>query len=157
MASSREERLPSAQEYVEAASVITRFQKELRGRISVQSIPFEQHCFDPEQGRPSSRAFYRSRSCYIGYVLTVVERDGTVWGCVPEATHGEPLGNIHQTSFREIWMNSEAFQRLRDTDGYQGKCGRCEFRKVCGGCRARAYEISGDYMAEEPYCIYEPI
>ena len=113
MASSREERLPSAQEYVEAASVITRFQKELRGRISVQSIPFEQHCFDPEQGRPSSRAFYRSRSCYIGYVLTVVERDGTVWGCVPEATHGEPLGNIHQTSFREIWYGRkyEMFRR----------------------------------------------
>ena len=42
-------------------------------------------------------------------------------------------------------------------DDYQGKCGRCEFRKVCGGCRARAYEISGDYMAEEPYCIYEPL
>ena len=39
----------------------------------------------------------------------------------------------------------------------RGKCGRCEFRKVCGGCRARAYELSGEYMAEEPYCIYEPV
>jgi radical SAM protein with 4Fe4S-binding SPASM domain len=66
-------------------------------------------------------------------------------------------GNVRETSFQEIWTNSEVFQRLRNTDAYKGKCGRCEFRKVCGGCRARAYEISGDYMGEEPYCIYEPI
>ncbi|MGA2333258.1 MAG: hypothetical protein ABSG75_16020 [Syntrophales bacterium] len=36
------------------------------------------------------------------------------------------------------------------------KCGHCEFIKVCGGCRARAYEITGDYLAPEPFCIYEP-
>ncbi len=53
-------------------------------------------------------------------------------------------------------QTEQVFRNLRNTDGYSGKCGRCEFRKVCGGCRARAYEISGDYMAEEPYCVYEP-
>jgi radical SAM protein with 4Fe4S-binding SPASM domain len=66
-------------------------------------------------------------------------------------------GNVRDKHFREIWEESEVFKNLRNTDGYRGKCGRCEFRKVCGGCRARAYEISGEYMAEEPYCIYEPI
>jgi AdoMet-dependent heme synthase len=65
-------------------------------------------------------------------------------------------GNVKKQSFQEIWNGSEVFERLRNTDGYGGKCGRCEFRKVCGGCRARAFEISGDYMSEEPYCVYEP-
>jgi heme b synthase len=65
-------------------------------------------------------------------------------------------GNVRKQSFKEIWENSPVFLNLRNTDGYKGKCGICEYRKVCGGCRARAYESSGDYMSEEPYCIYEP-
>ncbi len=65
-------------------------------------------------------------------------------------------GNVRKQSFKEIWENSPVFLNLRNTDGYKGKCGICEYRKVCGGCRARAYESLGDYMSEEPYCIYEP-
>jgi heme b synthase len=65
-------------------------------------------------------------------------------------------GNVRKQSFQEIWGNSPVFLNLRNTDGYKGKCGICEYRKVCGGCRARAYESLGDYMNEEPYCIYEP-
>jgi len=65
-------------------------------------------------------------------------------------------GNVRKQSFKEIWENSPVFLNLRNTDGYQGKCGICEYRKVCGGCRARAYESLGNYMNEEPYCIYEP-
>jgi AdoMet-dependent heme synthase len=66
-------------------------------------------------------------------------------------------GNVREKPFHQIWATSEAFHHLRNFEGYKGKCGRCEFRKVCGGCRARAYETSGDDMAEEPYCIYEPV
>ncbi len=58
--------------------------------------------------------------------------------------------------FRKIWKTSEVFRRLRDLDSYHGRCGYCEFRKVCGGCRARAYALTGDYLAEEPYCLYQP-
>ena len=65
-------------------------------------------------------------------------------------------GNVRKQSFKEIWENSPVFLNLRNTDGYKGKCGICEYRKVCGGCRARAYESLGDYLGEEPYCIYEP-
>jgi len=50
----------------------------------------------------------------------------------------------------------EVFRDLRDLTRYKGKCGRCEFIRVCGGCRARAYETTGDYLAEEPFCVYEP-
>jgi radical SAM protein with 4Fe4S-binding SPASM domain len=48
------------------------------------------------------------------------------------------------------------FQSLMDFDKYKGKCGICEYRQVCGGCRARAYELTGDFLQEEPYCTYQP-
>ena len=65
-------------------------------------------------------------------------------------------GNIKNTPFSEIWRSSELFARLRDPDKLEGKCGVCEYRRVCGGCRARAYETYGNEMAEEPLCLYQP-
>jgi heme b synthase len=58
--------------------------------------------------------------------------------------------------FQTIWKNSTVFQEIRQIDNYQGRCGYCDYRKVCGGCRARAYAMTGDYLAEEPFCIYTP-
>ena len=58
--------------------------------------------------------------------------------------------------FRKIWETSDVFRRVRDVASYGGRCGRCEFATVCGGCRARAYALTGDYLAEEPFCTYEP-
>ena len=65
-------------------------------------------------------------------------------------------GDITKTSFADIWKNSEIFKLLRDANNLRGKCGKCEFKKVCGGCRARAYEATNDYLAEEPLCSYQP-
>ena len=95
-----------------------------------------------------------TRGCLGGIAFCFISHVGQVQPCGYLELN---CGNVRETPFQEIWADSEAFRRLRNTDGYHGKCGKCEFRKVCGGCRARAYEISGDYMAEEPYCIYEPI
>nr|NIQ91661.1 radical SAM/SPASM domain-containing protein [Deltaproteobacteria bacterium] len=50
----------------------------------------------------------------------------------------------------------EVLKQLRDFEAYQGKCGVCEYRRVCGGCRARAFEATGDYLEEEPLCTYVP-
>ncbi|MDI6777460.1 MAG: heme b synthase [Syntrophales bacterium] len=66
-------------------------------------------------------------------------------------------GQVREKAFRDIWENSPIFHNLRDLHQYKGKCGRCEFIRVCGGCRARAYEATEDYLAGEPLCIYEPI
>ncbi|MBU2538329.1 MAG: SPASM domain-containing protein, partial [Proteobacteria bacterium] len=66
-------------------------------------------------------------------------------------------GNIREKSFKEIWEHSELFHDLRNFKAYKGRCGACEYVNVCGGCRARAYAVSGDYMAEEPYCTYVPL
>jgi len=112
--------LPNADQFQEAAAAVAHYRQELRGRISVLSVPFEENSFDAEQGRPSSRSFYLSRSCYIGYLLTVIERDGSVWGCLPESSNGEPLGNIHATPFREIWYGPE-YDAFRKRQLFLGK------------------------------------
>lgn len=56
--------------------------------------------------------------------------------------------------FHRVWTESELFNNLRDFKRYEGKCGTCAYRVACGGCRARAYEVRGSYLEEEPFCAY---
>jgi len=65
-------------------------------------------------------------------------------------------GNIRKQSLGDIYRNSPLFKDLRDASKLEGKCGRCEFRDICGGSRARAYALTGNAFAEEPCCVYEP-
>ena len=65
-------------------------------------------------------------------------------------------GNVRKDSLVDIYRNSPIFQELRDPSRLGGKCGVCPFNTVCGGCRARAYAVTGDYMAAEPYCVFQP-
>jgi len=65
-------------------------------------------------------------------------------------------GNVRERSLKEIYMESPVFQDLKDPEKLKGKCGRCEFRYICGGSRARAYAVYGDYLAQEPRCLYKP-
>jgi heme b synthase len=94
-----------------------------------------------------------SKGCLAGQLISLIDVDGNVLPCsyFPLAA-----GNIREKSFREIWEHSELFHDLRNFKAYKGRCGSCEYVNVCGGCRARAYAVTGDYMAEEPYCTYVP-
>lgn len=65
-----------------------------------------------------------------------------------------PCGNVRQQSLGGIYREAPLFRELRDSRLLKGWCGRCEFKDVCGGSRARAYALSGDYLAQEPYCQY---
>ncbi|MGA8529301.1 MAG: TIGR04053 family radical SAM/SPASM domain-containing protein [Acidobacteriaceae bacterium] len=65
-------------------------------------------------------------------------------------------GDLHNDSLAHIYQESPIFLKLRDSDQLHGKCGACEFRNICGGSRARAYAVTGDVMAEEPCCIFQP-
>ena len=65
--------------------------------------------------------------------------------------------DLREQRLNEIWHNSELADLLRDRDKLKGKCGRCEYRFVCGGCRRAAYSVSGDIMEEDPQCWYEPL
>jgi radical SAM protein len=65
-------------------------------------------------------------------------------------------GNIRETPLADIYRNSPIFKALRDTSRLEGKCGACEYKEICGGSRARAYALTGDPLAQEPCCIYQP-
>jgi len=65
-------------------------------------------------------------------------------------------GNVLQGSLVDVYRNSTLFRTLRDTSLREGKCGICEYQKVCGGSRSRAYAFTGDYLAEDPRCVYQP-
>ena len=67
-------------------------------------------------------------------------------------------GNLKENklNLKEVWEHSDFFNKIRDLDSYGGRCGYCEYRTVCGGCRARAFAMNSDYLFEEPFCIYQP-
>jgi radical SAM protein len=65
-------------------------------------------------------------------------------------------GNIRETPLADIYRNAPIFKSLRDTSKLEGKCGACEYKEICGGSRARAYALTGDPLAQEPCCIYQP-
>jgi AdoMet-dependent heme synthase len=111
----------------------------------------------PKEMQPVKKAgghFHEStRGCLGGITFCFISHVGQVQPC---GYLELDCGNVQTQSFGEIWETSEIFCNLRDYSKYGGKCGRCEFIKVCGGCRARAYEATGDYLAEEPLCLYQP-
>ena len=65
-------------------------------------------------------------------------------------------GNVREQSFGEVWRTSSVLRELRDLEQLKGRCGRCEFNELCGGCRCRAYAAYGDYLQEDPACRYQP-
>jgi radical SAM protein len=65
-------------------------------------------------------------------------------------------GNVTQTSLVDIYRGSPLFRDLRSPDLFEGRCGQCEFRAVCGGSRSRAYAVTGSPLGEEPFCSYQP-
>ncbi|MFI5350256.1 MAG: TIGR04053 family radical SAM/SPASM domain-containing protein [Elusimicrobiota bacterium] len=67
-----------------------------------------------------------------------------------------PAGNIRRERLADVYQNSTLFRDLRDPKKLKGKCGACEFTAVCGGSRARAYAMTGDYLETDPFCAYEP-
>ena len=104
--------------------------------------------------RGSGHPFHTmTRGCMGGSSFCFISHTGQVQPC---GYLELDCGQVRERSFTDIWKNSAVFENLRDLNRIQGKCGRCEFIRVCGGCRARAHEVSGDYLAEEPYCVYEP-
>lgn len=66
-------------------------------------------------------------------------------------------GNLRRQSVKDVYRFHPVFRELRNADLLKGKCGVCEFRHICAGSRARAFAMTGDYLAEEPFCAYTPM
>ena len=95
-----------------------------------------------------------TRGCLGGTGFCFISHRGIVQPC---GFLDVNCGDVTVDSFAHIWHHSETFLKLRDFDRLKGKCGSCEFKRVCGGCRARAFEATGDFLAEEPLCTYHPM
>ncbi|MCX5654581.1 MAG: radical SAM protein [Planctomycetota bacterium] len=98
----------------------------------------------------------RGKGCLGGKAFAFISHVGKVQICGFLETE---CGDLKKENFdfRKIWETSSVFLAMRDVDRYHGKCGRCEYRRICGGCRARAFAMTDDYLAEEPFCIYQPL
>ncbi len=94
-----------------------------------------------------------TRGCLGGTGFCFISHVGQVQPCGYLELN---CGNIKETRFPEIWKNSKHFLEFRDQEAYEGKCGVCEYHKVCGGCRARSHSMDNNHMAEEPLCTYIP-
>jgi radical SAM protein with 4Fe4S-binding SPASM domain len=94
-----------------------------------------------------------SGGCMAGTQYCRITPEGDVTPC-PYMT--VVAGNVRQQSFTDIWHTSPVLQQLRDTGQLKGRCGRCEFNELCGGCRCRAYAAYDDYLQEDPACAYQP-
>ncbi|WP_366921947.1 putative heme d1 biosynthesis radical SAM protein NirJ2 [Metallumcola ferriviriculae] len=91
------------------------------------------------------------RGCLAGTSYCIIGPRGDVQPCAYMDIH---IGNVKEEKFSELWADSPTFKELRTME-YKGGCGVCGYKKICGGCRARAaFYNDGDYMAEEPWCLY---
>ncbi|MEK7445683.1 MAG: SPASM domain-containing protein, partial [candidate division NC10 bacterium] len=97
-------------------------------------------------------AAYAEGSCPAGKHYCRITPEGDV---TPSPYMPLSVGNLRERSFAELWRSAPVFQELR-TAPLRGRCGDCEFSKICGGCRCRAYATHGDYLAEDPACSYQP-
>jgi len=89
-----------------------------------------------------------------GRGFAFVDHVGVVY---PSGFLPTPVGSVRRKSFPEIYRGSELLQELRNPDAFGGRCGQCEFRAVCGGSRSHAYATTGDPLAEDPSCAYQPV
>src|SRR5204862_24483 len=131
---------------------LARWQRQYRGQMMVRAkcaphFMRHVHASDPE----SPILNYETR-CPCGTQYCRITPDGKLTPCpyLPEVA-----GDLRTQSFGEIWRSSPLFRELRE-GALGGKCGRCEYQKLCGGCRARAFALEGDVLAADPSCVYEP-
>ncbi len=104
-------------------------------------------------GAQRVRAAARGRGCLAGSGVIFVSHAGEVFPC---GYMPVPCGSIRRQPLEEVWDSSLILAELRDDDLLAGKCGACEYRGVCGGCRARAYAATGEWVASDPLCGYLP-
>jgi radical SAM protein with 4Fe4S-binding SPASM domain len=136
----------------EVLKELVALEREHRGRMMVRSKCQPQlmrHVLESDADSPLLS--YATR-CPCGVHYCRITPEGKVTPCPYSPA---VAGDLLQHSFREIWERSSVFLSLRHGD-LGGRCGRCEYRQVCGGCRARAQAETGDLLGEDPSCFYQP-
>ena len=94
----------------------------------------------------------KSAGCLAGKSFLFISHRGIAQPC---GYLEVPSGDVRAMGVRKVWEESPVFRNLRDLSTYKGKCGGCKFLRICGGCRARAYELTSDILEAEPLCSYQ--
>jgi radical SAM protein with 4Fe4S-binding SPASM domain len=96
---------------------------------------------------------YRGFGIRDGHGIVFISNQGDICpaGFLPLA-----IGNVRTDQLQDVYRNAPMFQALHDPNLFKGKCGYCEYRALCGGSRARAFAATGDALASDPFCHYEP-
>jgi radical SAM protein with 4Fe4S-binding SPASM domain len=154
VATGRAERMPglTPTENDDVLRQLVTLERAYRGRMMVRSKCQPQIMRHVHQSDPDSPLLNYSTRCPCGVHYCRITPEGMVTPCpyMPVVA-----GDLRRRSFADIWRSSPVFAELR-TDRLGGKCGRCEYRGICGGCRARAWADSGDYLAADESCVWEP-
>ncbi len=95
--------------------------------------------------------------CQAARGFVGISAEGAVAPCVHLLDNGLDSGNVRDTPLTGILRDNPIIKAVRCRDELKGKCGRCRYKQTCGGCRALAYYTTGDYMAEDPICFFEPV
>ena len=142
-------------QYETMLSTLFELQAKYRGKmlVAAKCAPhYKRVIYEQQSDSPFLQA-YPSGTCPCGIYYCRITPEGDLTPCpyMPVS-----VGNLKTDSFATLWNQSKVFQELRDRKLLEGKCGVCEFRDVCGGCRARAYAATDNYLAEDPSCDYQP-
>lgn len=145
----------STQERMRLYRYLSERQQQLQSRMVVSSE--EPHMYIENKGLLEACASPHSHAvgvgCGAGLLGCAVKPNGRVFPCV-----GVPveIGDLRTQRLKDMWKTSEVLQRLRKRREVKGKCGRCEYKFVCSGCRGMAYATTGDVLGEDPSCWHEP-
>ncbi len=139
-------------DYEAVLADLARWEREYRGRMLVRAKCAPHFMRHVHQLDPESPVLNYETRCPCGTQYCRITPDGKLTPCpyMPEVA-----GDLGVHSFAEIWRSAPLLRQLRDGP-LGGKCGACDYRTLCGGCRARALALTGDVLAADPSCVYEP-
>jgi len=142
----------SPADYEAVLADLARWERAYRGRMLVRAKCAPHFMRLVHQTDPDSPVLNYETRCPCGTQYCRITPDGKVTPCpyLPEVA-----GDLKSQRFADVWRSSPLFRRLREGT-LQGKCGACEYRALCGGCRARGFALEGDVLAADPSCVYEP-
>ena len=147
----------TTREYDEVLDSLVDIQKSFAGKMMVNAkcAPhYVKTLFAIDPDSPFLKSYSGGAGgCPAGTHYLGIRPNGDVTPCPYLPVFG---GNLKTEALRDVWETSEVFERIRGRVSLGGRCGACEFQTTCGGCRARAYGMTGDIMAEDPLCTHEP-
>ncbi|MYF55530.1 radical SAM protein [Candidatus Poribacteria bacterium] len=145
----------SPAQYENMLDTMFKLQRDYTGKmlIAAKCAPHYKRVIYEQESDSAFLQGYPSGTCPCGIYYCRISPEGELTPCpyLPVS-----VGNLKDESFVKLWNESETFQELRNRNLLEGKCGACEFKEVCGGCRARAYATSGNYLAADESCEYQP-